>query len=800
MFSRKNVSSRNSALPLFKDLAPGTWDRLPPYTIGTDSLLSPRKTGNYIYIITHEHKLEVMPAEDEHGFPNHHATMAFRSPVYAAGEMRFENGKCVINNQSGGFQPKGQHLKSYVLEVVSKHGIRNAEFHYIHESEHLDMNNPPENMILLKEHKSQNDVTMSDSTHFLGVFFTEGVPQPHISYLYRGDSRGPEQIFSKGFTARGTRANILEHVNGICGESVVDSSYIATSTSKQVASEFPKDFAGKGFVYEIVAPKDAIHVETALMPYVGRGQLDVETWEMYRHEQEMAIPNKIKARSIRGVWPAEITMVQIEDGLVPDFERVSVVQDEFIPNPSYSAPGGRLLKTIKIAGYSATTIAAVMDANSLWNAYQTSQQSGNYDAFFIESARITGGWGGAIALGKASAAVCAPVPYGSLVCGVAGSVLGYIGGSELAKMNYSKSLTHPDEVYTIGACDMPIQANQAGVLGSKISSAIDSVDDMLSQVRTGLSEYSEKTSKINTLSDALRAINPSQNELGEEQNPARMTCTKDRLSHRFVTPHYVSMRELEKQTTNGIFLYVMSEKEKLVIAKKEGLLFGESVSHIDLARGKPVYAAGMIKVEQGKIVSIDNRTTDYQYKDNAIRPSNEALIHMFNTNGMSDIQNKWVHAVLPDALTNLQQQPAVTKEEILPPVNLYTTPLLSSASFFTQSTGHQKSLTRKALLHPSDSSIDFAARKAHFSSLIAKPGVMPLSPKSSDKPHASVHVSSQSSMSKAPSMFRVHHALPQHQSGSAGVLTIEITEPGWVTCPSGKIMSYDEYRLNNKCT
>lgn len=43
MFSRKNDSSRHSELPLFKDLAPGTWDRLPPYTIGTDSLGSVAK-------------------------------------------------------------------------------------------------------------------------------------------------------------------------------------------------------------------------------------------------------------------------------------------------------------------------------------------------------------------------------------------------------------------------------------------------------------------------------------------------------------------------------------------------------------------------------------------------------------------------------------------------------------------------------------------------------------------------------------------------------------------------------------
>jgi hypothetical protein len=224
----------------------------------------------------------------------------------------------------------------------------------------------------------------------------------------------------------------------------------------------------------------------------------------------------------------------------------------------------------------------------------------------------------------------------------------------------------------------------------------------------------------------------------------------------------------------------MSEKEKLVIAKQEGLLFGESVSHIDLARGKPVYAAGMIKVEQGEIVSIDKRTTDYQHTDNATPFDNEALMRLFAANGMTDIQDKWVHAVSPDVLISTQQQPAVAKEEILPSVNLYTNPVLSSASFFTQANSHQASLRTKASSHTPDSSIDFAARKAHFSSLIAKHGVVSLSSKPSDRSPASVHVPSQSSMSQAPSMFRVHPAASQHQGGGTGILMIEITQPGRV--------------------
>lgn len=74
---------------------------------------------------------------------------------------------------------------------------------------------------------------------------------PHVRYtesgpLYRGDGRPPEELFNKGFDARGTDRDLARYQleNN-------DSIYISTSKSMGVAEDFAKMQGPGGYVYEI---------------------------------------------------------------------------------------------------------------------------------------------------------------------------------------------------------------------------------------------------------------------------------------------------------------------------------------------------------------------------------------------------------------------------------------------------------------------------------------------------------------------------------------------------------------------
>ncbi len=124
---------------------------------------------------------------------------------------------------------------------------------------------------------------------------------------------------------------------------------------------------------------------------------------------------------------------------------------DYIPNPHYVAPLARVCAALKIVGLGATTVGVALDGMRLYSAYQHSQSTGDFESLFDEGARVVGGWSGAIALGTACAKAGAwqfkeiAKPWGALagavVCGVAGSVVGYHGGSRVARGAFSDAGT-----------------------------------------------------------------------------------------------------------------------------------------------------------------------------------------------------------------------------------------------------------------------------------------------------------------------------------------------------------------------
>lgn len=80
----------------------------------------------------------------------------------------------------------------------------------------------------------------------VGVSMAQAAPRPlkHLSlntdiplpnYVYRVDSRSPDEIFRDGFTARGLDASITEHTIG--GSFLARSRYISTTSSREAAAD-----------------------------------------------------------------------------------------------------------------------------------------------------------------------------------------------------------------------------------------------------------------------------------------------------------------------------------------------------------------------------------------------------------------------------------------------------------------------------------------------------------------------------------------------------------------------------------
>ncbi|KIO74921.1 hypothetical protein TH53_23620 [Pedobacter lusitanus] len=101
-------------------------------------------------------------------------------------------------------------------------------------------------------------------------------------FVFRGDSRAPNEVFSNGFSSKGNNMNLLDHA----ANNPSNSGFISTSSSPSVS----RGFAGEGgFVYTIGEPANGVKVNQALgssSPFPG--------------ELETAVPLNISSQSIIG--------------------------------------------------------------------------------------------------------------------------------------------------------------------------------------------------------------------------------------------------------------------------------------------------------------------------------------------------------------------------------------------------------------------------------------------------------------------------------------------------------------------
>lgn len=258
--------------------------------------------------------------------------------------------------------------------------------------------------------------------------------------LYRGDTRDFNQVFNDGFHPRGTNTDLLTHASPPYGRDYFNNSaFISTSTSKKVATTFPQTLS-EGIqstcLYEIRSDRSTHNIFKELKPKWTDGDL----YLLLKHEKERAFVNRI--------YPEEIKSCRKID--INPFDSDSrKVNREVIPNPNYSfqfQAEQKIFNIAKSAGYLLTGVGAGIDGFSLYQHYQHSETTGNYDNTYREASRITGGWSGAwaggVLLAEGGASLGTPFgPYGiaigGMIGGFTGSGLGYFGGSEIATTIYN---------------------------------------------------------------------------------------------------------------------------------------------------------------------------------------------------------------------------------------------------------------------------------------------------------------------------------------------------------------------------
>ncbi|CRM90718.1 Cell wall-associated polypeptide CWBP200 [Pseudomonas sp. 22 E 5] len=109
------------------------------------------------------------------------------------------------------------------------------------------------------------------------------------SYLYRGDSREPDEIFEKGFESRGTSTDLYLHA---LNNASPPSNYVPTSTLRKQALVFASNHGfEEGFLY-------------TLKRIPGRDvNKELGTRSKHKNETEIAIPGRIDSKDILGASP-----------------------------------------------------------------------------------------------------------------------------------------------------------------------------------------------------------------------------------------------------------------------------------------------------------------------------------------------------------------------------------------------------------------------------------------------------------------------------------------------------------------
>ncbi len=310
----------------------------------------------------------------------------------------------------------------------------------------------------LEDHNNKTDIQgYRFSTNSLVNVF-EGEP------LYRESIEAYVDVFQKGFFPKGNKTDLVYHV---MHHDLGGSAYISTTRSKEVAIKFPEPLRGNVdtiYVYQIHSAQSPIDIVKEFA-YHANPVAYKEFVLSQKNEMEMAFTSKINPNEVKGCWKVDIltevdtarfdllTQAGCSQEWINEMccTQTRSLQSNFIANPNYRPPGMFALNSIRGAGIGLTGIGFALDAHSLYQQYQYSKQTGNYQNTFQESNRILAGWTGAFKVGsffaeKAFIYSACLSPFGQGACtigaGFAGSLLGYYGGSHIVAASYASNVHH----------------------------------------------------------------------------------------------------------------------------------------------------------------------------------------------------------------------------------------------------------------------------------------------------------------------------------------------------------------------
>ncbi len=128
-------------------------------------------------------------------------------------------------------------------------------------------------------------------------------PATKKQYLYRGDSRHPNEIFKHGFKSRGKSTDLLLHSRDNTNP---PSNFVPTSTSRDVGMTFATSFGLEdGFLYTLKKiPGRDVNKELGIL-------------SDYKIEKEIAIPDRIDRKDILGATPVN------EDGTSANYSLIN---------------------------------------------------------------------------------------------------------------------------------------------------------------------------------------------------------------------------------------------------------------------------------------------------------------------------------------------------------------------------------------------------------------------------------------------------------------------------------------------
>lgn len=263
----------------------------------------------------------------------------------------------------------------------------------------------------------------TSSTYPFGAFFKCN-DVLEVCSSYRGVGRGPEEIFQSGFHARGTDLNLSRHVLVPTNPSTWwhnDSAYVSTTSSREAAVQFSTmKNRTAGFVYELNFQEHAPDVRGVILQARTEGKLTPVEATYWLGERERAVPYGIAPQDIRGAW--SVQKVSATDG----FGETEYILGRFIKNPGYiPSTFATIVDATKILGRGAAVIGTVIDGVNLYDLYQQSKASEDYNPFFKGTATVAAKWTAAVyagtQIGGSAALAAAPLgPYASLAAGVFG--------------------------------------------------------------------------------------------------------------------------------------------------------------------------------------------------------------------------------------------------------------------------------------------------------------------------------------------------------------------------------------------